>query len=182
MSKPVSHAEEHIFRKIHVIRNYKVLLDADLAELYNVDTKRLKEAVKRNSERFPSDFMFVLTDSEWKTLRSSQNLRSQFATSSWGGVRYAPMAFTEQGVAMLSSVLKSKQAIDINIQIMRVFVKMRQLISSYSDLLKKIEKLEASDLEQNKHIKKIYDLIRELIEPIHKERKPIGFKASHMKE
>jgi hypothetical protein len=183
MSKPVTQTEEHIFRKIHVIRNYKVLLDADLADLYGVETKVLKQAIRRNSDRFPEDFMFELTPEEWKAFQQSpSNLRSQIVTSSWGGSRYAPMAFTEQGVAMLSSVLKSKQAIDINIQIMRVFVKMRQLISSYSDLLKKIEKLEASDLEQNKHIKQIYDLIRELIEPIHKERKPIGFKASHMKE
>jgi len=157
MSKPVNQAEELIFRKIHVIRNHKVILDADLADLYGVDTKALKQAVRRNPDRFPEDFMFELTKEEWKALSlkySDSDLRSHFVTSSWGGSRYPPMAFTEQGVAMLSSVLKSKQAIDINIQIMRVFVRMRQMISSYSELLKKIEKLEACDTEQNKHIKR----------------------------
>jgi hypothetical protein len=138
--------------------------------------------VKRNIDRFPSDFMFVLDASEWKTLNDKENLRSQIATSSWGGSRYAPMAFTEQGVAMLSSVLKSRKAIDINIQIMRVFVKMRQMISSYSALLKKIEKLEASDIDQNQHIKKIYDILKELIQPAEGERRPIGFRISRGKE
>lgn len=181
MRKPISHAEEHIFSKIHFIRNYKVLLDADLAELYGVETRVLKQAVKRNLDRFPKDFMFELTSQEWENIQST-NLRSQIVTSSWGGTRYRPMAFTEQGIAMLSSVLKSKEAIAINIQIMRAFVRMRQLVSNYADLLKKIEKLEASDLDQNKHIRKIYDIIRELIEPPHRERRTIGFKPSHLKE
>jgi hypothetical protein len=162
--------EEKLFKKIFLLRDQKVLLDFDLAELYGVETKRLKEAVKRNIDRFPEDFMFELTPEEF------QNLRSQFATSKWGGRRYAPMAFTEQGVAMLSSVLNSKQAIEVNIQIMRLFVRMRQMISSYSHLLKKIEKLEASDLEQNKHIREIYTIIKELLEPTVKNPRPIGFK------
>src|SRR5687768_5455797 len=134
MNKTIALPEESLFKKIYVIRGQKVLLDIDLAELYGVETKRLKEAVKRNLDRFPEDFMFVLTSKEFT------NLRSQIATSSWGGTRYPPMAFTEQGIAMLSSVLNSPRAIAINIQIMRVFVKMRQMITSYKDLLEKIEK------------------------------------------
>jgi hypothetical protein len=176
MNKTASLPEESLFKKIYVIRDQKVLLDADLAELCGVETKRLKEAVKRNSDRFPEDFMVILTSKELT------NLRTQFATSSWGGRRYPPMAFTEQGIAMLSSVLNSPRAIAINIQIMRVFVKMRQMITSYKDLLEKIEKLEASDLEQNKHIRNIYNLIKELLEPSVKKPKPIGFRIKSNKE
>jgi hypothetical protein len=170
MSKAVTLADEAIFKKIYVIREQKVLLDVDLAGLYNVNTKRLKEAVKRNTGRFPKDFMFVLSKSEFK------NLRSQFATSSWGGSRYTPMAFTEQGVAMLSAVLNSPRAIAVNIQIMRLFVKMRQMISSYKELVKKIEKLEASDTEKSKQIRSIYTLIKELLEPSVRNGRQIGFK------
>ena len=109
-----------IQNKIYEIRNHKVMLDFDLAELYGVETKRLKEAVRRNITRFPSDFMFELEIIEWK------NLRTQIASSSWGGVRYKPFAFTEQGVAMLASVLKSETAIQVNIAIVRAFVAIRQ--------------------------------------------------------
>jgi hypothetical protein len=175
MNKTTTLSEETLFKKIHVIRDQKILFDADLAELYGVETKRLKEAVKRNPDRFPDDFMFILSAKEF------ENLRSQFATSSWGGARYPPMAFTEQGVAMLSSVLNSPRAIAINIQIMRVFVKMRQMIISYKDLLEKIENLETSDMEQNKHIRNIYSLIKELLEPAVKRRKPIGFRIKSNK-
>jgi len=170
MSKDVTLPEEMVFKKIIFKGGKKVLLDRDLAELYDVPTKVLKQAVRRNKDRFPKDFMFELTGKEWKTLRS------QIVTSSWGGERYAPFAFAEQGVAMLSSVLNSPRAIAVNIQIMRVFVKMRQLITSYKGLLGRIEKLEASDSEKNKHIKNIYSLIKELLEPSIKNRKPIGFK------
>ena len=116
-------AIEDIAQRICFIRGVKVLLDRDLAVLYEVETKRLKEQVKRNLDRFPTDFMFELTKEEF------HDLRSQFATSSWGGPRYVPMAFTEQGVAMLSSILRSKRAIQVNVQIMRAFVKLRQLIN-----------------------------------------------------
>ena len=115
--------DEIISNKIYLIRNQKVMIDRDLAELYRVETKRLKESVKRNSERFPEDFMFELTKEEF------ENLRSQFATSSWGGTRYLPSVFTEQGVAMLSSVLNSDRAIAVNIKIIRIFTKMRDLLS-----------------------------------------------------
>jgi hypothetical protein len=114
--------------------------------------------------------MFVLNVSEF------ENLRSQIVTSSWGGKRYHPMVFTEQGIAMLSSVLNSPKAIATNIQIMRVFVKMRQMIISYKDLLSKIEKLEAADLDQDKRIRSIYNLIKELLEPTIKSKNHIGFK------
>ena len=162
--------ESLITTKIYNIRGKQVMLDFDLAELYGVETKVLKQQVRRNIERFPEDFFFQLSKDEF------DKLRSQFVTSKKGGVRYAPFAFTEQGVAMLSSVLKSQQAIDVNIQIMRVFVKMRSLIASHKEILEKIEKLEATDDEQNAHIRKIYEMIKELIEPNYKNRKKIGFK------
>lgn len=207
--------EEILFRKIHRIRDQKVLLDVDLAELYGVETKRLKEAVRRNIERFPDDFMFELTSDEWqflrsqivtldesdptlrtqsassdhsdKTLRSqivisneidTENLRSQIASSNRGGTRYPPFAFTEQGVAMLSSVLNSKRAVEVNIQIMRVFVKMRQWVTNYAELLQKIETLETEQATASGHITQIYSLIKELLEPEFKNRKPIGFRSS----
>ena len=115
---------EQISGKILLIHGQKVILDRDLAELYGVETKVLKQAVKRNIERFPEDFMFVLAIEEFT------NLRTQIVTSKWGGIRYSPMAFTKQGVAMLSSILRSKRAIEINILIMRVFIRMRELLYS----------------------------------------------------
>ena len=127
---------EVIKNKIHEIRGHKVMLDFDLAELYNTETKRIKESVRRNINRFPTDFMFELTENEF------QNLRSQFATSNRGGLRYMPFAFTEQGVAMLSSILNSDKAIEINIAIMRTFVTIRQFSLSYSELKTRIEEIE----------------------------------------
>ena len=130
---------ENITALIYLIRGKKVMLDRDLAALYGVETKRLKEQVKRNIERFPEDFMFELSKSEFA------NWRSQFATSKRDkiGLRYSPMAFTEQGVAMLSSVLRSKIAVQVNIQIMRAFTKMRQLIFDNAELRREIENLRA---------------------------------------
>ncbi len=121
MPESISLPDEIVMRKIYLIRDLKVMIDRDLAELYGVETKKLKQAVKRNIERFPNDFMFELNQEEF------ENLRSQFVTSIWGGARYKPMAFTEQGVAMLSSVLNSKRAIAINIKIIRIYNKLRQL-------------------------------------------------------
>jgi len=149
----------------------QVMLDFDLAELYGVETKVLKQQVRRNIDRFPEDFLFELTREEY------EHLRSQIVTSSWGGLRYMPFAFTEQGVAMLSSVLRSKQAIDINIKIMRIFVRMRKLIATNQEILEKIEKLEAENIEQNDQISIIYETIKELIEPSFKNRKRIGYKT-----
>src|ERR1700748_596694 len=128
-------AEEAIVNKIYLVRKQKVMLDRDLAELYGVETKRLKEAVKRNISRFPSDFLFVMNNREFK------NWRTQFATSKEDrqGLRYAPFCFTEQGVTMLSCVLNSKKAIAVNIRIIRVFTKMRELLLTHKDILVKLE-------------------------------------------
>ena len=147
--------EETLVNKIHFIRGQKVMIDRDLAELYGVETKVLKQAVKRNMERFPADFMFRMNKDEFK------NWRSQIVTSNSDkmGLRHLPFVFTEQGVAMLSSVLKSKQAIAVNIQIIRVFIKMRQLLLANKDILLKLEKLESQmqkyDEDSKKHDEQI---------------------------
>lgn len=166
--------EEKISTAIFVIRGQKVLLDNDIANLYGVETKVLNQAVKRNIDRFPSDFMFQLTLDEWKNLKS-QFVTSKNINSSWGGRRTAPYSFTEQGVAMLSSVLKSEQAIKINISIMRVFVKIREFAVNYKKLLNKIEELQKTDKEQDKHIANIYRIIEELVKPEIKKKYNIGF-------
>ena len=127
---------EQIKSSILEIRGKKVILDFELAKMYQTETKRLKESVRRNLRRFPADFMFELTAEEWG------NLRTQIATSSWGGKRYLPFAFTEQGVAMLSSILNSEIAIDVNIAIMRAFVLMRQFALTYQELAEKLMELE----------------------------------------
>ena len=159
---------ELITSKIYLIRGIKVMLDRNLAELYGVETKRLKEQVRRNIERFPEDFMFVLTKQELK------NLRSQFATSSWGGARYIPMAFTEQGVVMISSILKSKRAIEVNIAIIRAFVKLREMMATHKDLKRKIESMEKKYDEQ---FQIVFEAIKQLIETDEKPKKRIGFTA-----
>jgi len=172
--------QERIARSIFIVRNQKVLMDCDLAELYGVETKRLNEQVKRNAERFPEDFIFQLTEEEW------ENLKSQFATSSespysistnsWGGRRNRPYMFTEQGVSMLSSVLNSQVAIHVNISIMRLFVRMRALAMNYEDLLDKINELSASQSDHSKHIQHIYEVIEELVRPSLGNRRLIGYK------
>jgi hypothetical protein len=162
---------ERIEQAIYLIRGQKVMLDRDLAALYGISTKALKQAVRRNPERFPGDFMFVLT------YREVRNLRSQFVTSSsWGGTRYVPMAFTEQGVAMLSSVLNSPRAIQVNIAIMRTFVKLRQILGTHADLARKLETLEKN---YDAQLKVVFDAIRQLMTPPAKPRKKIGF---HVRE
>jgi len=157
---------ERITTKIYLIRNIKVMLDRDLAELYEVETRVLKQAVRRNIKRFPKDFMFELTYQELR------NLRSQFVMSSWGGVRRAPMAFTEQGVAMLSSVLKSDRAIQVNIQIMRAFTQLRQMLSTHKDLQRKIEEMESKYDEQ---FQIVFEAIKQLLETDEKPKRKIGF-------
>ena len=165
---------ERIERAILILRRHKVLLDADLAKLYGVETKVLLQALKRNPDRFPKDFMFQLTDQEFR------DLRSQFVTSSWGGRRYAPYVFTEQGVAMLSSVLNSPRAIAVNIEIMRAFVRLREIIASNKELARRLDELEARiERKLSTHdqaIAGILDAIRALMhtpEPTKKRR--IGF-------
>ena len=145
------------------------MLDRDLAELYGVATKRLKEQVRRNISRFPEDFMFVLTNQEVRSLRS------QLATSSWGGTRYIPMAFTEQGVAMLSSVLKSKRAIDVNIAIMRAFVKMREILLANKEFSEKLKIIEAHLAEHDEQFRIIFEAIRQLLKEEEKPKRKIGF-------
>lgn len=157
---------ERITTKIYLIRNIKVMLDRDLAELYEVETRVLKQAVRRNIKRFLKDFMFELTYQELR------NLRSQFVMSSWGGVRRAPMAFTEQGVAMLSSVLKSDRAIQVNIQIMRAFTQLRQMLSTHKDLQRKIEEMESKYDEQ---FQIVFEAIKQLIDTESKPQRKIGF-------
>lgn len=158
---------EIINNKIHLIRNQKVMLDFDLAFLYQIETKRLKEAVRRNIDRFPDDFMFELTKEEF------DNLRSQIATSSYGGIRYMPFAFTEQGVAMLSSVLNSKKAIEINIAIMRTFVVLRNSILSLDEITKKVTEIEQQFPEIYNALNYLMDTHQKNIEQ--KERSQIGF-------
>jgi phage regulator Rha-like protein len=170
--------QEVIENKIYLIRGQRVMLDRDLAKLYGVPTKRLKEQVKRNIRRFPEDFMLELT------MQELEILRSQIATSSWGGERYLPYAFTEQGVAMLSSVLNSERAIEVNIAIMRAFVRMREILLTHKDLAAKIAALELKyknhDMrfsEYDKHITAIFEAIKKLMAPPpEKPRRMIGFK------
>lgn len=159
--------DERIMQLIRLIRGQKVILDADLARLYEVETKVLVQAVKRNIRRFPEDFMFQLSKEEF------DNLRSQSVTSSWGGRRYPPYAFTEQGVAMLSSVLHSDRAITVNIAIMRAFVQLREIISSNAKLARRLEQLEQ---KYDTQFKVVFEAIRELMNPPEPGKKrPIGF-------
>jgi len=147
---------EVVERRIVLIRGHKVLLDINLAELYEVTTGNLNLAVRRNEDRFPEDFMFQLTAAEF------ENLRLQFARSSWGGRRRPPYAFTEQGVAMLSSVLKSPRAVQVNIAIMRAFVRLRQLLATHRDLAEKLAEMEK---KYDKQFKIVFEIIHQLMEP-----------------
>jgi hypothetical protein len=154
---------ERIASRIYRIRAESVMLDADLAELYGVPTKRLNEQVSRNRQRFPQDFMFELTAEEF------DHLRSQIATSSWGGRRYLPRAFTEQGVAMLSSVLRSKRAAQVNVTIIRTFVRIRRMLSTNAELARKVA-------EHDQQIAVLFEHVRALLEPSEPSNKSrIGF-------
>ncbi len=167
--------DEYLALKIYLIRGKKVMLDMDLAELYGVETKNLKRAVRRNIERFPEDFMFELT------LKEFENVRCQFGTSSWDSIRYAPMAFTEHGIAMLSSVLKSKQAITVNIQIIRVFIRMRKLIKTHKELEHWMEEIEKKVIGQNEKITLLFDYLEQFINQT-EDRKRIGFRRQDESE
>jgi len=162
---------DRIEKAILLIRGQKVMLDADLAELYGVETKVLVQAVKRNLERFPEDFMFQLSQEEFAILRS------QIVTSSdWGGRRYRPYAFTEQGVAMLSSVLRSRRAIRVNIEIMRAFIRLRQMLASHVELARKLDALEK---KYDAQFKQVFEAIRQLMAPPEPKRRPIGFRKGN---
>ncbi len=158
---------ELIEKRILLLRGHKVMLDADLAELYRVPTKVLVQAVKRNLDRFPDDFMFQLSQTEF------HNLKSQFVTSSWGGTRKLPRAFTEQGIAMLSSVLRSTRAVQVNIAIMRAFVRLRELMATHKDLARKLETMEK---KYNAQFKIVFDAIRQLMAAPEPKEKKIGFR------
>jgi ORF6N domain len=161
---------ERIEKAILLIRGQKVLLSQQLAELYGVDTKALNQAVARNRERFPDDFMFQLSKEEL------ENLKSQIVTSSWGGIRTPPYAFTEQGVAMLSSVLHSDRAVHVNIEIMRAFVQLRQMLASNAGLARKLETLEK---KYDRQFKIVFDAIRRLMSPPEPKRREIGFHVKY---
>lgn len=161
--------------RIILLRGHRVLLDSDLAILYGVETGVLNRSVKRHAERFPGDFMFQLTPEETQQLRfqiGASSLRCQIGISKRGGRRYRPHAFTEQGVAMLSSVLNSKRAVLVNIEIMRALVRLRQLLSANADLARKLDALER---KYDAQFKAVFDAIRELMAPPAKPKRPIGF-------
>ena len=165
--------QETIEQKIFLIRGHKVMLDRDLAVLYGVTTGNLNKAVSRNPERFPDDFMFRLTQQELK------NLIFQFGTSRWGGTRKLPRAFTEHGILSLSSVLKSHRAIQVNIAVMRTFVRLRQILSNHKELAHKLAHLERKIEKHDEDIHAIFDAIRELLEPPQSgPKKQIGFRAT----
>ena len=172
---------ENIVQFVYFIRGEKVMLAQDLAQLYGVPVRALNQAVKRNIKRFPADFMFQITKKEFEVLKSQivtssrddPHLRSQIVTSSWGGLRRAlPYAFTEQGVAMLSSVLRSKRAIEVNIAIMRTFVQLRRLMDTNRDLARKIEALEK---KYDEHFAEVFAAIKQLIAPPVPPKRQIGF-------
>lgn len=177
--------EQKILNHIYMVRGQKVMLDKDLAEMYGVETRVLNQSIKRNLNRFPKDFMFQLLEKEYK------NLISQNVISSWGGTRKMPYAFTEQGVAMLSSVLNSEIAIEVNIRIIRVFTKMREFASTHKDILVQLAKLEKEMCKNNrtsernsKDIENIFTVLKELVAKDAKPtpRKRIGFRRSDEQE
>lgn len=158
---------ERIERAILLIRGHKVMLDADLAALYEVETKQLVRAVKRNIDRFPDDFSFQLTQQEFT------NLKRQFGTSSsWGGRRTRPWVFSEHGVAMLSSVLRSERAVQVNIEIMRTFARLRELLATHAQLAKRLDELEK---KYDKQFAAVFDAIRQLMTPLRTENREMGY-------
>jgi len=169
LSERVSVPSELILQAIHLIRGHKIMLDADLACLYEVETKTLTRAVRRNVERFPEDFMFQLSKEEFDDLRRQSGTSSQ-----WGGRRYPPYAFTEQGVAMMSGVLRSPRAVRVNIEIMRVFVRLRQMVTAHEELARRLDKLEK---KYDVQFKVVFDAIRQLMVPPVQNRPKIGFAA-----
>jgi ORF6N domain len=165
-------AEQKILTKVLTIRGERVIMDKDLAVLYGIETKVFNQAVKRHLERFPRDFMFTLTSKEWN------NLRSHFVTSSWGGSRYKPRVFTEQGVAMLSSILNSRVAIEVNIHIIRVFTNLRKFALTHKEILLQLAKLEKEVKGNSRDLENVFVVLKELIEnqsTTSTRRRRIGF-------
>ena len=179
IKKPIILADEVVMNKIFVVRGQKVMMDKDLAELYAVSTKVLKQAVRRNTKRFPKDFMFEMNKSEF------ENWRSHFVTSNDSdkmGLRYAPFCFTEQGVTMLSCILNSERAITINIQIIRIFTKLRGMIITHKDILLKLEQLERKVTRHDEDIQMIFEALKQLLNPPKEPRRRIGFRRGGEEE
>ncbi len=183
MTTSIKITDDTIVNKIYLVRGKKVMLDRDLAKMYRVTTGNLNKGVKRNSKRFPEDFMFQLTYQEYT------NLIFQNGISKQGGIRKLPYAFTEQGVAMLSGILNSKIAIEVNIQIMRIFTKMREMLSTHKDILLKLENIEKKMYMYDNHLKKheeeiqvIFHALKELLNPVLPPRKKIGYRQKGDKE
>ena len=176
MSKSIAIPDEVIISKIYLIRGQKVMIDRDLAELYGVETKRLKEAVRRNIERFPEDFMFEMNKKEFESWREE----SISSPEDKQGLRYAPFCFTEQGVTMLSCILNSSTAIEVNIRVIRIFTKLREMVLTNKDILLKLEQIERKVGQHDDDIKLIFDYLKELLNPPTKPMRKIGFK--HKKE
>ena len=173
MDKNASLVSQGVAQRIHLVRGHKVMLDADLASLYNVDTRVLVQAIKRNSRRFPLDFMFQLTDEEWRALRS------QLVTSKGrGGRRYAPYVFTEHGALMLASVLNSETAAEVGILVVRTFVHLREMLSNHKELAVKLEALEKKIGSHDQAIAGLIDAIRQLTAAPAQSKRPIGFIAT----
>jgi hypothetical protein len=164
---------EHVSSKILLIQKQKVILDRDIAELYGVETSQLKRAVRRNIECFPKDFMFELTKYEF------ENLKCYFGISSWGGIRYLPMVFTEQGVPMLASVLRSKKAVEVNILIVRAFVRRRELLYSDKNLALKVEKLEKRMDVQGKSLQQVIQIVSRMFKQPKIRKNKIGFRVKN---
>lgn len=175
--KQLQIADEAVMNKIYLVREQKIMIDRDLAELFGVETKRLKETVRRNISRFPKDFMFQMNEAEFEILRT------QFASSkeSRGGIRYMPMAFTEQGVTMLSCVLNSKRAIAVNIQVIRIFTRMREMLLTHKDILLQLEKIEQKLGRHDEQIERIFLYLKQLLHPPQPERQKIGFRRNNEK-
>ncbi len=172
MTKSIAIPDEVVMNKIYLIRGQKVMLDRDLAELYGVETRVLKQAVRRNSERFPQDFMFEMSKEEFEQWRKGNVTDADDRQ----GLRYAPFCFTEQGVTMLSCILSSKRAIEVNIQIIRIFTRLRELVLTHKDILLKLEQLERKAVKQDDDIKLIFDYLKELLNPKTEPLRKIGFK------
>lgn len=184
MGKSIVITDENVINKIYLIRGKKVMLDRDLAEMYGVETRRLNEQVKRNEKRFPDDFMFQLSEQEledWKSQNATSNKEKM-------GLRKLPNAFTEQGVAMLSSILNSETAIEVNIQIIRIFTRIREMLLTHKDVLLKLELIEKKMLKQDEGMQKhedeiqiIFKALKQLLNPPQEPRKQIGFKVPKKK-
>jgi phage regulator Rha-like protein len=172
-------SNESIISKIYLIRNQKVMLDRDLAELYGVETKVLKQAVRRNANRFPKDFMFGMNKKEF------ENWRSQIVTSNSGdlmGLRHAPFCFTEQGVTMLACILNSERAISVNIQIIRIFTRMREMISTHKDILLKLKQLEKKVADHDENMQLIFSTLKQMLNPPQSPGPRIGFRRNSEKD